>query len=140
MRFMRGFNAAIDWTAEGFGGLGFLTSYNAITFVWVGLGMTDPHFFDPFPSNFYTLTVSWLAINMSSLLLWSDRRKAIKAREEEEQKLQTLDALLTLAESDASSIPIIRQIASNQILILEYLQRKEGLHVSNSTHSDVFQP
>lgn len=128
MRFMRWFNAAVDWTATSFGGLGFLTSYNVITFVWVGLGMTDPHFFDPFPSNFYTLTVSWLAINMSSLLLWSDRRKAEKTRLEEDHKLQTLDALLALAQSDARTIPVIRQIANNQIAILEYLQREEERH------------
>ncbi|MCL6453540.1 MAG: DUF1003 domain-containing protein [Alicyclobacillus sp.] len=122
---MRWLNHAIDWTAESFGGLGFLAGYNVVTFVWVGLGMVDRHWFDPYPSNFYTLSVSWLAINMSSLLLWSDRRKAAKERAMERHQAQTLDTLLALAEADAAQIPLIRQIAQSQVIILDELQARE---------------
>lgn len=89
----------VDKLAEAFGDLPFILGYNIGTFVWVYLGLTDKHFFDPFPSNFYTLTVSWLAINMSSFILWSERRKKAREQAEEERQRKQLEAILRLAES-----------------------------------------
>lgn len=125
VRIMRRLNGVIARIADSFGGITFIVLYNVITLVWVLLGIYAPWFPDPYPLNFYTMLVSWLAINMSSLLLYVGKRQQARERAEEEHKSKTLDALLALAQSDASTIPIIRQIANNQIVILEHLQREE---------------
>jgi uncharacterized membrane protein len=97
---LRWINYIVDRLVEIFGGIWFIAIFNIITLIWIGLGLFDPYFFDPFPSNFYTLTVSWLAINMSSLVLWAERRS--KAREERQRKkdADVIDAILHLSESN----------------------------------------
>lgn len=89
----------VEWLARTFGGLWFLLLYNVITFVWVGLGLLDPRFFDPFPSNFYTLTVSWLAINMSTLILWAEHRSKAREEEQKEKEIAQTEAILHMSES-----------------------------------------
>ena len=116
----------IDKCAEAFGGLPFITAYNIITFGWVYLGLADPHFFDPFPSNFYTLSVSWLAINMSSLILWAERRGKAKEDADEEHKRKTLDAILRLAESMEESLQHKQDAADNARRAATPHQREEG--------------
>lgn len=82
-----------------FGGVPFFIIFNVLTAAWVFEGKTNPHFFDPFPCNFYTFTVSWLAINMSALILFSDLRKRVKEEEDERHKRMMLESLLRLTES-----------------------------------------
>lgn len=115
----------IDKTADSFGGLKFIVCYNIVTTIWVLLGIFAPWFPDHYPSNFYTMLVSWLAINMSSLLLYVGNRRLKKEREEEEFKLSTLATLLTLAEHQDSLRPLVKQIAQNQLVILDQMQTQE---------------
>jgi uncharacterized membrane protein len=82
-----------------FGGIPFIIIYNVITIWWVYEGMTNPRFFDPFPSNFYTFVVSWLAINMSAFILFAERRQKAKEEADEQHQRKTLEAILKLAES-----------------------------------------
>lgn len=82
-----------------FGGIPFIIFYNLLTIVWVFLGIFAPWFPDPYPSNFYTFLVSWLAINMSAFILFSELRKKKHEQAEEEHKKKMLEAILKLAES-----------------------------------------
>lgn len=114
-------NRSVDWFVDTFGGFYFLLFFNAVSMLWVTFGLVDPHFFDPFPSNFYTLTVSWLAINMSILILWAERRnkaredrqkqadaqRAIKDREQAEQVHQMTQAILSLSEGTQQVINVL---------------------------------
>lgn len=139
---MKAINKAVDWFVHIFGGIQFLVSFNLISVTWVILGLTDPHFFDPFPSNFYTLTVSWLAINMSILILWAERRSAareerIKKLDEErsEQMYAHTQAILNLSEGTQQIMNVlVGRVETNDhdldevlAMILEELQarRKE---------------
>ncbi|WAH38245.1 DUF1003 domain-containing protein [Alicyclobacillus dauci] len=114
-------NRAVDWFVDTFGGFLFLILFNGVSVLWVALGLIDPHFFDPFPSNFYTLTVSWLAINMSILILWAERRnkareerqkqvdlqRAVKDREQAEQVHRMTGAILNLSEGTQRLINVL---------------------------------
>ncbi|WAH35062.1 DUF1003 domain-containing protein [Alicyclobacillus dauci] len=116
-------NRAVDWLVDSFGGFLFLVLFNSISVLWVTLGLVDPHFFDPFPGNFYTLTVSWLAINMSILILWAERRnkareerqkqidlqRAIKDREQAEQVHRMTEAILNLSEGTQQIISVLME-------------------------------
>jgi uncharacterized membrane protein len=89
----------IDKLVQIFGGIPFIICYNVISILWAYEGMTNPRFFDPFPCNFFTFTVSWLAINMTSFVLFSDLRKRAKEEREDERSRKMLEAILRLAES-----------------------------------------
>lgn len=122
----------IDLLAETFGGLPFLLTFNFSSLAWVLLGIFDPHFPDPYPSNFYTLTVSWLAINMSSLVLWSERRR--REREEaleqaDRRLLKAMHALLSKAEHDLDrnkeTQKIILSLLESQMQVIERLKEDD---------------
>jgi uncharacterized membrane protein len=84
---------------DAFGSITFILLFNIITPTWVILGLTWPHFFDPFPSNFYTLTVSWWAINETSFILWNERRNKQREEQRRLKEYETTQAILHISES-----------------------------------------
>lgn len=89
----------VDKLVRIFGGIPFIILFNVISFWWFYEGKFNTHFFDPFPSNFFTFLVSWLAINMSSLILFAELKSKRLEHADEESKRKMLEAILTLAES-----------------------------------------
>lgn len=110
---------AVEWLAETFGGLWFLFLYNVVTFAWVGFGLLDPHFFDPFPSNFYTLTVSWLAINMSTLILWAEQRSKSREDEQREKEATQTQLIVVQTETIAHMTESIQHIITHLVKVAE---------------------
>lgn len=126
----------VDRLAESFGSLGFLLAYNVATFIWVGLGIAKPQWWpDPYPGNFYTLLVSWLAINMSSLVLWSQLRAKYREEKMEQADRRMLKAMYTLiAETEAEmerakeQQKMIVSLLDSQLTIIEQLRKGDGTY------------
>lgn len=85
---MKLLNQFVDWLVLAFGGGKFIAIYNSATLIWYIEGRYNPHWFDPFPSNFYTFVVSWLAINMTSFVLRSDLRKRAEEERQREREIE----------------------------------------------------
>lgn len=124
----------VDRLAEAFGSLAFLVCFNLVTALWVGLGIWAPQWWpDPYPSTFYTLIVSWLAIDMSSLVLWSEHRAKNREEKMEQADRRMLKAMYALvAETEAEMERAKEQqrsilaLLESQMAIVDELRRLKG--------------
>lgn len=124
-------------SAHALGNLRFLAVFtllfNIVTFVWVFLGIWNPPWWpDPYPSNFYTLTVSWLAINMSIWVLLMEhlRRQQDERKEALDRKiLRAVYALVLKADQDQENYHEVQKsilaLLESQMRIIETLSDKE---------------
>ena len=120
----------IDWSADFFGSMTFILLYNLGTFAWMSMGILFPWFPDKFPYNFYTMVVSWLAINTASAILYVELRSRPRIEAQEKRDSSNLEALIAMAEANEQYMPLLKQVAQNQVIILEILKDSEevGYH------------
>lgn len=70
-----------------------LHAFNAIVFSWAAFNIsTDVYAFDPYPYNFLTLVLSWLAIVMTILIMINQKRQ-------EDQNKEVLETILLLSKA-----------------------------------------
>jgi uncharacterized membrane protein len=97
----------VDKLADAFGSLPFIVIFNVGTLIWSVEGRFNPHWFDPWPYNLSTYLMSWLAINMTSFVLWSDRRRRAREQEDDERQRKMLEAILRLAISTEQTVRML---------------------------------
>lgn len=70
-----------------------LRTFNAIILLWASVNIfLGHHSFDPYPYNFLTLVLSWLAIVMTILIMINQQRQ-------EDQNKEVLETILLLSKA-----------------------------------------